>query len=104
MSHELAEKIGGLASRVNNLAVNHTGSDSRKLSEIQDRLAKLELVVIVKDLRSEHDDYKAAIQGLNNSIAFIGEATKEIENVAMAIQLAAKAAGLVEKAIKTAAA
>ncbi|MDD1626229.1 MAG: hypothetical protein LUQ26_01950 [Methylococcaceae bacterium] len=104
MSHEIAEKLGGLASRVNNLAVNHSGSDARALLELQDRLADLELVAIVKELRSDREDYKTAIQGLNDAIAFIGEATHKIENVAKAIQLTAKAAELVEKAIKTAAA
>lgn len=104
MGHELAEKVGGLASRVNNLAVHHTGSDSRALLELQDRLAKLELVAIVKELKSEHEDYKKAIQGLNDAIALIGEATKQIEKVAEAIQLVAKAASLAETAIKTAAA
>ncbi|MGH8550805.1 MAG: hypothetical protein ACRERU_19845 [Methylococcales bacterium] len=104
MSHELAEKLGGLASRVNNLAVHQTGSESRTLLESQDRLTKLELVAIVKELSSDDDDYKTAIQGLNEAIAFIGEATKKIENIALAIQLIAKAADLAEKAIKTAAA
>lgn len=104
MSHDLAEKVGGLASRVNNLAVMESGPDSRQLIEFQDRLAKLELVVIVKNLNAEHADYLAALQGLNEAIAFIGDATGKIENVAKAIELIAKAAGLVEQAAKTAAA
>jgi len=103
MSHELAEKIGGLASRVNNLVVHHTGADSRAFLELQDRLAKLELVAIVKDLQAEHNDYQQAIQGLNDAIVFIGEATRRIENVAKAIQLVATAAKLAEEAIKSAA-
>ncbi len=103
MSHELSEKLGGLASRVNNASVNATGSDSRQLLEIQDRLAKLQLVAIVKDLQAEHNDYKAAIQGLNDAIAFIGDATEKINDVAKAIKLTAKAAELAEKAIAAAA-
>ena len=89
------------ASRVNNLVVHHTGADSRAFLELQDQLAKLELVAIVKDLQSEHADYQKAIQGLNDAIAFIGEATKRIEKVARAIQLVATAAKLAEEAIKT---
>lgn len=103
MSHELAEKTSGLASRVNNLAVYHTGEESRALLEQQDRLAKLALVAIVKELSDEHRDYKAAVKGLNEAIDFIGEADSQIQGVAKAIRLAAKAADLVEKALKTAA-
>lgn len=102
MSHELAEKTAGLASRVNNLAVHHAGNESRTLLEEQDRLAKLQLVAIVKDLSDEHADYKAAIKGLNNAIAFIGDADGEIREVVKAIKLISKAADLVEKAVKTA--
>lgn len=104
MSHELVEKTSGLASRTNNLAVHEASSDSRRLLELQDKLAELALLAIVKDLRDEHADYKAAIVGLDNAIAFIGDATGRIENVAEAIRLTAKAAALVEQAIKTAAA
>lgn len=104
MSHELAEKLAGLTSRVNNLASHHSGSDSRALVEAQDRLTKLQLVAIVTDLGSVDDNYKRAIQGLNEAIRFIGEATTEIENVAKAIQMIAKAADLAEKALKAAAA
>jgi len=103
MSHELAEKVAGLASRVNNLAVNHTGDDSRALLEVQDRLIKIELVAIIRDLNDEHKDYVAAIAGLDKAIDMIGDATGQIEKVAKAIQLAKKAADLAEKAIKTAA-
>ena len=99
MSHDLAEKTTGLASRVNNLAVLQTGVDSRALLEQQDRLAKLALVAIVKDLDAEADEYKAAIKGLDEAIEFIGEAQRKIQDVAKAIRLVKKAADLVEKAI-----
>jgi hypothetical protein len=102
MSHDLTEKVAGLASRVNNLAVHHAGSDSRKLMELQDRLAKLELVAIVRDLKAEHADYKAAIRGLNQAIDSIGDARREIDKVSKVIRLVAKAASLAEKAVKTA--
>lgn len=102
MAHELAEKTTGLASRVNNLAVNHTGEDSRQLLQEQDRLAKLALAAIVQDLNDEQAEYKAALKGLNEAIDYIGEADKEIEGVAKAIRLVAKAADLVEKVLKKA--
>jgi hypothetical protein len=104
MNHQLAEKVSGLASRVNNLAVHHSGHESRTLLELQDQLAKVEMVAIVKDLHAEQADYQAAVQGLNEAIAFVGEATTRIENVARVIQLVAKAAELAEKAVKSAAA
>lgn len=104
MSHQLAEKTAGLASRVNNLVIHQTGDESRTLLEEQDRLAKLQLVAIVKDLSDEHADYKAAIKGLNDAIDFIGDANSQIQQVAKAIKLISKAADLVEKALKTAAA
>jgi hypothetical protein len=103
-AHELSEKLAGLASRVNNLAVLHTGADSRKLLEIQDRLSNLVQLTIVKELNSQHEAFIAAINGLNDAINFIGETTEKIEKVAKAIKLASKAAALAEKAIKTAAA
>lgn len=103
MSHELAEKTAGLASRVNNLAVHHSGNASRRLMEQQDRLTKLELVAIIKDLNDEHEDYKEAIEGLNKAIDAIGEADKKIQKIADTITLIKKAADLVEKAINIAA-
>ena len=102
MAHDLSEKVAGLASRVNNLAVNHSGNESRKLMELQDRLAKLELVAIVRDLKAEHADYKAAIRGLNQAIDSIGDARGQIDKVSKVIRLVSKAAGLAEKALKTA--
>ncbi len=99
MSHDLAEKTTGLASRVNNLAVLQTGDNSRVLLEQQDRLAKLALVAIVKDLDAEADEYKAAVKGLDDAIAFIGEAEKDIQDIAKAIRLVKKAVDLVAKAV-----
>lgn len=99
MAHDLAELTAGLASRVNNLAVMETGNISRTLLEQQDRLAKLAMVAIIKDLKAEQADYQAAIKGLNEAIAYIGKADKKIDNVARAIKLISKAADLVDKAI-----
>ncbi len=103
MSHELAEKTAGLASRVNNLAISQTGNESRQLLEEQDRLTKLEMVAIVKDLNSEHNAYKKAIDSLNTSIKAVEDADKGITNVANAITLVKKSINLVAKAIEMAA-
>ncbi len=102
MSHELAELTTGLASRANNLAVLESGTDSRTLLELQDRLAKLAMLAIIKDLNTEQAAYKTCIKGLNDAIDFIGNADNKIKNVSKAIQLVSKAASLVEKVLKQA--
>ena len=102
MSHELVEKTAGLASRVHNLAISQTGNESRQLLEEQDRLTKLEMVAIVKDLNSEHAAYKKAIDSLNASIKAVEDADKGIARVANAITLLKKSVDLVDKAIKMA--
>jgi hypothetical protein len=99
MSHELSELTSGLSSRVNNLAVLESGNDCRVLLEQQDRLAKLTMAAIVKNLNEEQASYKEALIGLNDAIKYIGEADKKIDNVAKAIKLTAKAIGLVDKAL-----
>lgn len=103
MSHELAEKTAGLASRVNNLAINQSGNQSRQLLEEQDRLIKLEMVAIAKDLNCEHDAYKKAIKGLNIAINAVEDADKDITKVADAIALVKKAIDLIAKGIEMAA-
>jgi hypothetical protein len=103
MDHELAEKTAGLASRVNNLAVNQSGNASRQLLEEQDRLTKLEMVAIVKDLNSEQDAYKQAIEGLNTAIKAVEDADADITKVADAITLVKKAIDLIAQGIELAA-
>ena len=103
MDHELAEKLAGLASRVNNLAVDHTGQDSRMLMDLQDRLAQLAQAAIIQDLSSGRQDYQEALKGLNEAIGFVGEADHQLEDVAKAITLVSKAADLADQAISAAA-
>jgi hypothetical protein len=101
-NHGLAEKLSGLASRVNNLAVLHTGEDSRELLQEQTQLADLAKAAIIEDLNAEHDAYKAALSGLDAAINYIGDADHEIQDVAKAISLVAKAATLADTALKVA--
>ena|SRR6266446_3500080 len=103
MSHELAEKTAGLASRVDNLVALETGDDSRRLDALQDRLEDLSLAAIAKDLDDSVKSYKDALQALNDAIDTIGNADKTLTNIARVIAIVAKAADLVEKAIKMAA-
>lgn len=97
--HELSEKTTGLASRVNNLAVQTKGDDCRILLAQQDELAKLAMAAIVKDLNSERADYARALAALDAAIQYLGEADKKISNVAKAIELVAKAISQVGKVI-----
>ncbi len=99
MDHELAENLSGLASRVNNLAVLHTGNESRTLLEQQDQLTKLALAAIAKDLDAERPAYKAALQSVKDAIGFIGAADNRLDNVAQGIKLVAKAITLATKAL-----
>lgn len=100
--HALAEKTAGLASRCNDLAVELTGPPSRSFLEVQDRLIKLQIAAIVKELNQKHAAYKSAIKGLDEAIDFIDKATVSIERIAKGIKLAAKAADLIEQAIEKA--
>lgn len=100
MGHDLAELTTGLASRANNLAVLESGPNSRTLLVLQDRLVKLAMLAVVKDLNAERADYQACIKGLNDAINYIGNADKKIEKVSKAIQMTSKAADLVEKVLK----
>jgi hypothetical protein len=102
MSHELVEKTAGLTSRVSNLIIHHTGKYCRQLMEAEDRLSKLLLVAIVKELKHEHEAYKAALEGLNAAIEYIGDADKAIDGIVKAIRLTNKAINLIEKALKKA--
>jgi hypothetical protein len=99
VGHDVAELTTGLASRVNNLAVLESGPDSRKLLELQDRLTKLAMRAIVKELHAEQADYQACIAGLKKAIDYIGKADKKSENVSEAIRLTGKAADLVQKVL-----
>ena len=99
MDHELAEALAGLASRVNNLAILHTGDDSRRLLAQQDQLSKLALAAITKELNAEQASYQAALQGLRDAITYIGNADTQLSSVAKGIKLVAKAITLATKAL-----
>ena len=100
MSHELAEKTAGLASRVDNLVALQTGEGSRMLELQQERLEKLALAAIAADLAASEANYQAAIKGLNAAINRIGDADKAIQKISGVIKLVARAADLVEAALK----
>jgi hypothetical protein len=102
-SHELAERLAGLASRVNDLAVESTGPAARSLLRLQDRLTDLALQAIVLALDEEEARYKKAVNALAAAIDQIDDETESVEQVARVITLARKAADLAEAVIKAAA-
>ena len=103
MAHDLTEKTAGLASRVDNLVALETGDDSRALEALQERLEKRTLASIVANLHDSEKKYQDAVAALDNATDIIGEADHQIQNISKAIKLIAKAADLVEAAIKAAA-
>jgi hypothetical protein len=101
-SHELVEKTAGLASRVDNLVVQHTGDDCRELRRQQERLEKLTLAAIVASLDDSARAYKDAIAALEGAIQVIGEGEERIERISRIIKIIAKAADAVEGVLKKA--
>src|SRR5690348_24042 len=101
-SHELAEKLAGLASRVNDLAVDTTGDDSRTLLALQDQLSDMALAAIVTALDEETARYKKAVNALDAAIEEIGDETAAVEQVTRIIELTKKAADLAEALLKSA--
>ena len=101
-SHELAEKLAGLASRVNDLAMDTTGDNSRALLGLQDRLSDLALAAIATALDEDTVRYKQAVQALDAAIEGIDEETVAVEQVTRIIKLAKKAADLAEALAKSA--
>lgn len=99
-NHQLVENAAGLASRVNNLAVLTAGHDCRMLLEQQDELTKLAMAAIVMDLNAERQAYQTALNDLQAAIAYIGEASKKVADVAKVIKLVAKAIASVCKLLK----
>ena len=102
-SHELAEKLAGLASRINDLAVETTGDESRRLLDLQDRLSDLALAAIATALDEEAARYKQAVKALGGAIDAIGEETEAVEQVTRIITVVKKAADLAEALLKSAA-
>jgi uncharacterized protein YoxC len=99
-NHQLSERIAGLASRVNNLAINTSGESSRLLLEQQNELIDLAQLAIVQDLDARVPNYKAALSKLNDAIRFIGDASKKIQKVTDAIKYVSGAIKAVTKLLK----
>ena len=97
--HNLAERTSGLASRINNLAVETSGKDSRALMVKQDELTKLAMLAIVKDLDASDQNYKDAVASLEETIQFIDTGNQAIQKVTDTINLVTKAVNMVAKVL-----
>lgn len=98
-SHDLVEMTSGLASRVNNLAVQATAVESRTLMSQQDQLAKFAMAAIVQDLDAGQADYQNAVSLLANAITQVDAALQKVAEVTKAIDLVAQALTAVSKVV-----
>jgi hypothetical protein len=101
--HELAERLAGLASRVDGLGHLTVGEESRTLEDQEDRLVKLALVAIAHEMEATNKKYRSAVKRVKEASDAVGDADERIENVAEIIKLVAKALdaaeGLLKKAV-----
>ena len=100
-SHDLAELLTGLASRLNNLMIATTGDISRQCGDLQATLAGQAMAAISRDLDAATSQYAGAVSALQGATQAADAAAQQlqqtsnsIEFVAKAIQLAGKASGL----------
>jgi uncharacterized protein YllA (UPF0747 family) len=98
--HELAERLAGLASRVDNLQHLTIGENSRILQEQQDRLVKMALVAIAQEMDATNKKYQSAVKRVKDATEAIGDADERIQNVAEIITLVAKALDAAEGLLK----
>jgi hypothetical protein len=91
--HELAERLAGLASRVDELGHLTVGEDSRTVEDQEDRLVKLALVAIAREMDATNKKYQRAVKRVREASGAIGEADEQIENVAENHQARGQGAG-----------
>jgi len=70
--HALAEGLAGLASRVDSLSHLTSGEQSRTLEDQEDRLTKLALVAIARDMDAANAKYRTAVIRVQVAINAIG--------------------------------
>jgi hypothetical protein len=98
--HELAENLAGLASRVDNLVHLTLGNDSRTLQDQEERLAKLTLVAIARDMDATNELYRDAVTSVQAATSLIGDADKRIQHIAQVIKAVADAVDAAEQVLK----
>jgi len=100
-SHAVAGMLAALASRVNNLAVDATGDDSRTLTAQQIQLTNLSNQAIALDLDNNTAIYAEAVTALNQATSAADAATTDINNVQTAITDVGTAISVVTKLLVT---
>ncbi|MBX9296212.1 hypothetical protein ACFFU8_18930 [Chromobacterium piscinae] len=100
-SHDLAELLTGLASRLNNLMVDTSGAVSRQCSDLQETLTGQALAAIAKDLDHATAQYAAAVNALtaatqeaDAATAALDQTERSIEAVAKVVKFAGQASAL----------
>jgi hypothetical protein len=101
--HALAEGLAGLASRVDSLSRLAEGGDGRALEVQQDRLTKLVLVAIAREMDAANAQYRDAVTQVTAATGAVSDADKKIQKVADVIALIAKALDAAEKVLTKAA-
>jgi hypothetical protein len=101
-THELAEKLAGLASRMNDMAVDTTGEKSRALLALQDHLTDEALAAISLALDEDTAKFKQTVKALDAAIDLVDQETAAVEQVTRIIKLTQKAADLAEALLKSA--
>jgi ABC-type transporter Mla subunit MlaD len=101
--HALAEGLAGLASRIDSLSQLAEGRDKEALKVDADRVTKLLLVAIARDMDATNAQYQDAVNQVTAATGAIGDADKKIQKVADTIAMVAKALDVAEKVLKKAA-
>jgi ABC-type transporter Mla subunit MlaD len=101
--HALAEGLAGLASRIDSLSQLAEGRDKEALKVDADRVTKLLLVAIARDMDATNAQYQDAVNQVAAATGAIGDADKKVQKVADTIAMVAKALDVAEKVLKKAA-
>ena len=100
MDDSLGERIEELKQSLEDLrAKGATGQDLVELEALEAKLARLTLAYLVAELELEDAAYADAAKELDQAIATIDEANRDMTAVATAIRIAAKSVAVVEKVV-----
>lgn len=103
MEPDLSDSIERLASTITSLRASAAPEDEARISELEDKLAKLKVAAIVADLHREQAEYEAALAGVEEAISQAKDVISGIARVKAAIDAASQAVALIDKALSVAA-
>ena len=100
MDDSLGERIEELKQSLEDLrAKGASDQDLVELEELEAKLARLNFAYLVAELELEDAAYADAAKELDQAIASIDEANRDMTAVATAIRIAAKSVAVVEKVV-----